>query len=838
MGSQGLQATSDSGSSTQPLETVSQLRESVKELEARLNALQARYTGLVENLSDIVFAVDASRTLISLGGNTIGILGLPPYDEGSTPLADRLRRLVHSDDLPLLQEQIDKCLAAPDSTQVTVRVTDTAGEVRYLEAHMSSTILEGTERPVGVSGIVRDVTERVRAQQLMASLNRAAAQVQRSGLNPHEVLTAVIHALAEMDLSALVLLGDESGESLHVAEVSSIHGEIAAMEEILGRPSSTWSVRTSERPLLARTIAGRQPTWFRVSTDLFGDLISPKSQHFASVLASLFDGQQLVIAPMVTANEEFGVLLVYGRHVDRSVVPGIAAFANQTAIALGNAILVSSLRDSEAQYQSVFDSVTDGLVVWEEDGHIITVNRAVCEMYGYARDELLGMDVSRLIHSDKHADLLALRQGIDRDGNSLVRSLGLHKDGRTLEIEIHGASFLHKEERRFLWVVTDVTERMQSYRALVRSEQLSALGQMAGGIAHDFNNLLASIRGRLNLALLEMDENPALARRDLELAVASSEDAAEAVRRLQSLYRPPDDTSDFGPVVLDAIVRDVVALTRPRWKDEQQYRGITIEVITDLQCPQPVMGNAGELRRVVTNLVLNAVDAMPHGGRLTVRTWSEGEWSGVSVSDTGVGMTDEQKSHLFEPFYTTKGTAGSGLGLTMSLRIIERHGGKISVASEPAVGSTFTVWLPSATMAETEQQAAAEPQAPVQDLTCRLHVLAVDDEPAVLSVLTRLLERAHQRVTTASSGEEAIARLQEQSFDLLITDLGMPNISGHQVAEAARALYPAMPIVLATGWGETISPDQLARLGAAALLAKPFAHDDLVQAVEKALSST
>jgi len=311
-------------------------------------------------------------------------------------------------------------------------------------------------------------------------------------------------------------------------------------------------------------------------------------------------------------------------------------------------------------------------------------------------------------------------------------------------------------------------------------------------------------------------------------------DAAEAVRRLQSLYRPADDTSDLAPLDLDSLATEAVALTRPRWKDEAQRRGFTIRVVTELSHPRPVLGNPSELRRVLSNLVMNAVDAMPEGGTLTVSTAQDGDSAAIRVRDTGIGISAEQQAQLFEPFYTTKGTAGSGLGLTLSLGIVERHGGRIAVESALGQGSTFTVYLPCCApelLAATATSRAPEPAAP----PANLDVLVVDDERAVLSVLERLLTRDGHRVTAASSGAAALAMLREHRYDLVITDLGMPEVSGHKVARLARLLYPSMPVILATGWGETVSPEQLASIGATHLLSKPYAYEELMAAVEAAM---
>ncbi|MBC7316914.1 MAG: response regulator, partial [Chloroflexi bacterium] len=233
----------------------------------------------------------------------------------------------------------------------------------------------------------------------------------------------------------------------------------------------------------------------------------------------------------------------------------------------------------------------------------------------------------------------------------------------------------------------------------------------------------------------------------------------------------------------------------------------TVYVETHLGEPALVHGNPSELRRVISNLILNAVDAMPEGGTLTIQTGREGDWNWVRVTDTGVGIPPEVAAHLFTPFFTTKG--GTGLGLTVSKAIVQRHGGEISFESAPGHGTTFCVRLPVAGDVGNPSSAGSKNR-PEKRLRQGCRVLVVDDEPVVRELLKRLLERLGQVVTLVSSGREALTLLHEGSFDLLVTDLGMPDISGRQVAHEARALHPDLPIILTTGWGETITPEKLA----------------------------
>ncbi len=265
------------------------------------------------------------------------------------------------------------------------------------------------------------------------------------------------------------------------------------------------------------------------------------------------------------------------------------------------------------------------------------------------------------------------------------------------------------------------------------------------------------------------------------------------------------------------------------WKNEAQHRGTVVRTVADLPVPVPVRADAGALRQVITNLILNAADAMPAGGTLTLKCWSEGDRGLLSVADTGVGMTEEVVSRVFEPFYTTKSEAGTGLGLAVSRRIIEEHGGEIRVTSRPGLGSVFTVSLPY----------SDAPAAPIVPETCAparsaLRVLLIDDEPQVRDVLMRMLRLDGHQAVAASTAAEGLDLLTQQRFDLILTDLGLPDMTGWQLARAAKEGAHSVPVVLVTGWTEEGDRPTLAQ-GVDAVLAKPFGMVELRRVVRAAM---
>lgn len=368
-----------------------------------------------------------------------------------------------------------------------------------------------------------------------------------------------------------------------------------------------------------------------------------------------------------------------------------------------------------------------------------------------------------------------------------------------------------------------LADLQRAQEELIRAERMRGLGELASGVAHDFNNLLACILGNAELLLLdELDEER---RQLLEVVVRAARDGSGTVQRLREFVRARrTESRQF--ISLPVIVQEALALTRPRWWNVTNDQQPAIELLFDFQPVDEIQANPAELREVLVNLILNAIDAMPYGGTLMLKTWQEDEIACCSVSDTGVGIEPELREKIFEPFFTTKGASGTGLGLAVSAELIRHHGGTIGVESEPGKGTTFTIRLP---VALTSVRPLVTPS-PVSEAEAergeRLHVLVVDDEPDVCESLARMVRFLGHHVSTAYSGEQALYRLNTDRYDVIFTDLGMPVIGGWDVLRVAMSYNPAPLTVLVTGWGGQISEEEARASGAAYLLLKPF---DLAQ---------
>jgi PAS domain S-box-containing protein len=515
----------------------------------------------------------------------------------------------------------------------------------------------------------------------------------------------------------------------------------------------------------------------------------------------------------------------------------------------------SALRESEERFRATFEQAPVGVAHVAVDGRWLRFNRRLCEITGYGPDELAGLTFQEITHPDDLAtDLALVRRLLDgRIPAYRLEKRYVRKDGTSVWVNLT-VSLMREGSglRYFISIVEDITERKRAEEALresndrlqaalgeleraqqqmVQQERLRALGELAAGIAHDFNNSLAMIVGYTELLLADPAalEDRAAARDSLQLVHSAAEDAAAVVGRLREFYRPREKGEDVRPVQLNDVIARAISLTEPRWRDQAQAGGRTIHVETDFGDVPPVAGLEAELREALANLILNAVDAMPSGGTLTLRTRMRADRVVVEVRDTGVGMPPEVLARLFEPFFTTKGDRGTGLGLPMVHGIVERHEGHIEVDSAPGAGTTFTISLPASR--------AGAPASPAPDASPAavpaLRVLVVEDEPSLRRILASYLEVDGHTVRTTANGREAIDAFRRERFDLVITDRAMPDVGGDRLAAALGEVAPDVPVVMVTGLGALMNDVGERPAGVDLVVAKPVTLGGLRAAVRE-----
>ena len=358
----------------------------------------------------------------------------------------------------------------------------------------------------------------------------------------------------------------------------------------------------------------------------------------------------------------------------------------------------------------------------------------------------------------------------------------------------------------------------QSQQTVMQQERLRALGQMASGVAHDINNALSPVVGFSDLIVQTENNLSDATKKHLLYIKTAGEDIAHIVKRLREFYRPRNEKEFLQSLNLEVIAKQMIDMMQPRWRDMPQANGITIEMKTefDSQTP-PFAGIESEVREAITNLILNAVDALPHGGTITIRTRGVEapiknrdvtRQAVLEVCDTGIGMDEQTQKRCLEPFFSTKGKRGTGLGLAMVYGVVERHEGKIEIQSKPGEGTTMRLFFPVRKVELSDTTEIIDNGQPVGPF----RILCIDDEPALRILIQEMLQREGHNIEMADGGQAGInafrgALMRKAPFDLVMTDLGMPMVDGNAVARAIKSESAVTPVIMLTGWGAFLKSD-------------------------------
>ena len=611
--------------------------------------------------------------------------------------------------------------------------------------------------------------------------------------------------------------------------------------------------------------------------------LAPLFQHAREIYEpDLLDGAEEAAAlpPRLPARSLLGVPI---RRRDRRVVAAMLVGSDQReafdddalatfrgiasllGIALDNARLAAGQQrerrlviQSQATLGTVLESVDSGVAVTELDGTIRVVNKALQELFGLpAKTVGLSQQEAFTAASIKPREVEAF----------LARQRALVEDPARVdesewELDTHPTRIVQRYSAPMrsqvgeivgrVHIYTEITESRRLYTQLLNSEKLRAIGEMASGVAHDFNNLLASILGQVEL--LHPEELPPGTREAIATIRQSALDGARIVRNLQGLARPrvetPSTTADLNEAVLAAL-----GMARPRFASATLHGQGAIDVRLDLADPATlsrVAVDPAELREVLLNLLFNAADAMPEGGHIEIATrpGSTPKTADLVVRDTGHGMPESVRARIFEPFFSTKGPKGSGLGLAVAYSIITRRGGHISVESVVEQGTTFTLNLPYVPVGAAPMAAAPagpasaepppsrriEPPPPRETLSTSIRgarILVADDEPGLVAIVRQLMERSGAVVSIAHGGVQALEALRAPGakYDVVITDLDMPEVDGWAVASAVRTESPGTHVVMLTGWAGEIAPDDFKQRGVDVVLSKPCSRIELEAAI-------
>ena len=657
----------------------------------------------------------------------------------------------------------------------------------------------------------------------------------------------LIKPFSRQDLEAVVRrallrrhheVGTRSEVSRLVEEMRSLSAKTREMEETARREAAEQALRVTQLSILRE-----------ISRAFVGQLdpASLGASVTEQLRAALGYDQVRIVAetPTVAASESkfvtscairdaegtLGRLVVDNRATRRVIDPRerelLEMLAEYLAIALRNSRLYGQIADTKHSLEQLIASAGDAIIsVDATTDRVRGWNPAAERIFGFTATEAFGRPITDLIGAAEYEDA---KQRL-ATGRSLSAFETTAMTGKSLGASL--AVTLSATAGHFVAIVRDVTAQRQMEQHLHQSEKLTALGQLAGGIAHDFNNLLQAILGYTQL-MKQSPGNVDFVKRSLDVVEAAANDGSETVRRIQQFARlRPDE--QFVAVDVNRVVRDAVAITRPRWEEKHARGRHPMHLQVALGQVPMISGRPAALTEVMTNLILNAMDAMPEGGTLTITTQQgRGGTAMILVRDTGVGIPEATQRRIFEPFFSTKGESGSGLGLSMAYSIVKRHGGEIEVESAPGQGTTFTlVFAGEAPVVHAAPPVQAEPGNRVA------RVLLVDDEPKVRDTLAELLTSSGHQVTPVPGGTAALAELARTRFDAVISNLGMAGMNGWELAERVRANDGTIPILFVTGWG--LREEEMARmqqLRVSRCLFKPVRPDELDAAVRAAVGT-
>ncbi|HLZ07058.1 MAG TPA: ATP-binding protein [Chloroflexota bacterium] len=527
--------------------------------------------------------------------------------------------------------------------------------------------------------------------------------------------------------------------------------------------------------------------------------------------------------------------------VDRVDSQALSLIGSTAAIVIENLRLsetiqetVSADQDLSPQWVGYLESsATDMIFVTDAQGRVIDANQLACRALGYTKHELLLRGIADLVPSPAGRQDASVLQGlIDQiiAGNvKEFESAFLAKSGRVFPIAVRVRPVEWQGGTAIVSVAADMSERMRAESQLVQSQRLRVLGEMSAGVVHDINNMLTAALGPIELILASSTDQ-----KTQELLPGVQQallDGAYTVRRIQDFARQTQSgRTEFVRTDLTALARDVVDFIRPRWQTQSRQQGIALEVTVHSRDGIEVLGNPVELREMILNIVNNAIDAMPNGGAVDLTIEQRGANVILRISDNGVGMPAEVVRRIFDPFFTTKGAHGSGLGLSVVYGIVGRHQGEIAVDSAAGTGTTFTLTFPRIDLASVEKPASTASPAPSRSRATKtrpLHVMVIDDQPTVAAVLRLILEVEGNLPVVFENGPAAVAALGDQPWDLVCTDIDMPDMSGWEVAREINAALPHVPVVIVTGWSETYDPGVLKQRGVHSVLSKPYQIRDI-----------
>ena len=819
-------------------EVQAQLNAEIREQRDRLNTIVASVPGIVFETWGRPDAVDGRSEFVSeylepmLGYTVSEWLSVPGF----------WLSIVHPEDRDRVAREAAEQFTSCGNGELEFRWIGKDKRIIWVRAH-TIIVCDEEGKPLGVRGVVTDITERKRVEE---------RQARRS-----------VHASFRADVSAALAV---SRVSLRVT--LGLCAE--AMVQHLGAAfARIWTLNREEAMLELQASAGMYTHMngphSRVPVGSFkiGKIAQERAPHITNevqidprVSDKEWARREGMVAfagyPLLVENRMLGVMAMFSRQeLAEDTLDALASVADLISQGIDRKRAEEGLRESEERYRLLFESNPQPMWVYDlETLAFLAVNESAVRHYGYSREEFLAMTIKDIRPAE---DVPALQSAVARNSQGVdAVSIWRHlkKDGTIIEVEITSHFLVFDDRQAELILAHDVTERNRLKAALLSSEEqfrqsqkLEAIGQLAGGVAHDFNNLLTAINGYSSLALQRLEDNHPI-RPYLEEVKKAGDRAANLTRQLLAFGRK----QILQPLAinLNDVVTDMNKMLR-RLIGEDVALGAKLDPAL-----KTIKADPGQIEQVLVNLIVNARDAMPQGGNLTIETAHvelDQEYAGdhigvvpgsyvmLAVSDTGTGMSEDTRARIFDPFFTTKEKGkGTGLGLSTVYGIVKQSGGNIWVYSELGHGTTFKVYLPELVTALRKTEV---PVVETGMLRGSETILLVEDEDVVRGLARKILEDAGYDVLEANRGADAFRLCLERAepINLLLTDVVMPETSGKEVADRLTELYPGLRVLFMSGYTDEAIVHHGVLDSNVEFIQKPFTPAALARKVREVLDS-
>jgi PAS domain S-box-containing protein len=531
-----------------------------------------------------------------------------------------------------------------------------------------------------------------------------------------------------------------------------------------------------------------------------------------------------------------------GAMVDAEVTGTVIEIQGQKCfVALVRDITERKKLEALLRYKELFQNVIDPVFICHSQGNFLEVNDVACEHLHYTHAQLLQMSFRDIVRPSQYNVLSRMGKKI-RSGETVQFEIdAVTRTGTLIPFEFHSRLIEFQRKPAILSVARDLSARKQMEETLIRTERLSAVGEMAAGVAHNFNNLLQMILGASEAALTKLGTGEIRKSRDVLMTlIEACHRGADIVRRIKDFTLAKTDEIEEAKVFdLGELISEAVQLTKPLWANPADLHKYTLNFIRPLGAL--VKGNPSELYEVLVNVIKNALEAMPDGGELAIVPTNRNGKIYLSITDSGMGIPEENLQRIFQPFFTTKGLKSSGLGLSSSYGIIQKHHGEMTVRSMPGRGTTFTIILPRAdALNKTENR----PQPTKQDMSAdKIKFLVIDDEKNILKMMELYFEDSTIDLTTANSAQKGLQAISDNNFDVVLCDFSMDGMNGLQLCKAAKEHVlntgrSKITCLLYTGLSQKLDPAELERCGVDGVVRKPVPCADLQRLVTETLART